>query len=257
MSNESTPAQPERPEPRLPQFDPTSTGAPVPPAASGGTPDETQLLPSTPTARTPIVPPATPYTYAAEPASATEAASPVAEAAPGASTPGVARGPRWSAKKTAITAGVALVLTSAGAIAAAAAIPSGSTAETGRFGGPGQGRNFQPPGGLGQLPNQQGQGQQVLPNQQGQQGGSQLPGLPGLPGTDSDSDSDSSGGLTGLDPNQLLQMSPDELLQLLNDQRQLGSGDSRQADPFGQGDSGQDGSGQDDTSSQGGSARTT
>ena len=259
MSNDSTPTQPERTEPTLPQFDPTSTSAPVPPSttASGSAPDETQVLPSAATARTPIVPPATPYTYAAGPASSTEAgpalATPVA--APAAAeavaldgAPGTARSTRWSGKKTAITAGLALVLTSAGAIGAAAALPSGSTAETGRFGGPGQGGRTLP------LPG--GQGQQVLPNQQG---GSQLPVLPG-PGSGSDSDSDSdsdSGGLTGLDPNQLLQMSPNELLQMLNDQGQLGSGSPGQTDPFDQGDSGQGGSGQDDSTSQDGSASTT
>ncbi|MEO6996930.1 MAG: hypothetical protein ABI112_02500 [Terracoccus sp.] len=44
--------------------------------------------------------------------------------------------PRWSAKRSAITAGLALLLTSAGAIGAAAALPSGSTdVDTGRIGG--------------------------------------------------------------------------------------------------------------------------
>ena len=82
MSNDPTPtppARPERSEPseapesRLPQFDPTSTGAR----------DETQVLPSAPTAQTPIVPPATPYAYAGGPAAPAEAAPAVAEAAPG------------------------------------------------------------------------------------------------------------------------------------------------------------------------------
>ena len=70
MSNDSTSKQPERlttaepaappapPAPRLPQFDPTSAGPR----------DETQVLPSTPTAQTPIVPPTTRYTYAGGPA---------------------------------------------------------------------------------------------------------------------------------------------------------------------------------------------
>ena len=52
-------------------------------------------------------------------------------------------------------------------------------------------------------------------------------------------------------------MSPDELLQMLNDQGQLGSGSPGQTDPFDQGDSGQGGSGQDDSTSQDGSASTT
>lgn len=44
--------------------------------------------------------------------------------------------PRWSAKRSAITAGPALLLTSAGAIGAAAALPAGPTvADPGRMGG--------------------------------------------------------------------------------------------------------------------------
>ncbi|WP_404389208.1 hypothetical protein [Humibacillus xanthopallidus] len=253
MSNDSIPTQPERPEPRLPQFDPTSTGAPVPPPPSSTTPDETQVLPSTPTARTPIVPPAAPYAYAAGPASAPESTPAVSEAAPAVAeaAPVPTRTPRWSAKKTAVTAGLALVLTSAGAIAAAAAIPAGSTAETGRFGGPGQGRTFPFPGGQGPQ-GQLGQGQQVAPNQQGQQDGSQLPGLPGSGddnGSDTGSDTGSGGGLTRLDADQLLQLSPDELLQLLDEQGQLGSG---QPSPFGQDDQSQD-----DAGTQTGATRTT
>lgn len=255
MSNDSTPTQPERPEPRLPVFDPTSSGAPAHPATSAAGPDETQVLPSAPTARTPIVPPATPYTYAAGPgpyaAPGPSAAGPAAMAAAPAESPAAAgtsspRSPRWSAKKTAVTAGLVLLLTSAGAIAAAAAMPSGSTGETGRFGGPGQGRSFPFPGGQGQL-GQQGQGQQVLPNQPGQQGqlGQQGGGqLPGLPGTDSDSDGDrdTTRGLGGLSPDQLLQLSPDQLLQLL-DQGRLGSAGSDQ--------------GQSGATSQDGTAHTT
>ena len=167
-----------------------------------------------------------------------------------------------------MTAGLALVLTSAGAIAAAAAMPSGSTAETGRTGGPGQGRTFPFPGGPGQGQSrqgqgqqgqgQQGQGQQVLPNQQD---GSQLPALPDT-GSDSGSDSDSdagsgsgTGGLMGLDPDQLLQLSPDQLLQLLDEQGQLGSDGSGApglTDPFGQ-----QGQSPDDADTSDGATRTT
>lgn len=64
--------------------------------------------PARPSAGSPIEPPTIPYAYAA---------SPDAEAA---------RAPRWNATKTAVVAGVALVLTSAGAIGAAAAVPSGT-----------------------------------------------------------------------------------------------------------------------------------
>jgi hypothetical protein len=167
----------------------------------------------------------------------------VAQAAPGAPAQ---RSPRWSAKKTAVTAGLVLVLTSAGAIAAAAAMPSGSTAETGRFGGPGQGRTFPFPGGQGQhgQQGQQGQGQQVLPNQPGQQGGNQLPGRPDAD-SDGDGDRDTTRGLGGLDPDQLLGLSPDQLLQLLQDQGQLGSG----------GSDGLQGSPRDGAPSQGGTTR--
>ncbi|TQM57468.1 hypothetical protein [Humibacillus xanthopallidus] len=249
MSNDSTPTQPERPEPRLPQFDPNSAGAPAhPPVAAG--PDETQVLPSAPTARTPVVPPAEPYAYAAAPSAAAGSTPAVAQAAPGAAAQ---RSPRWSAKKTAVTAGLVLVLTSAGAIAAAAAMPSGSTAETGRFGGPGQGRIFPFPGGQGQQ-GQQGQGQQVLPNLPGQQGGNQLPGRPDADSDgDADGDRDTTRGLGGLDPNQLLGLSPDQLLQLLEDQGQLGSGGSE-----GLPGSPRDGApSQEGTTPQDGTARTT
>ena len=168
------------------------------------------------------------------------------------------RGPRWSAKKTAVTAGLALVLTFAGAIAAAAAMPSGSTAETGRMGGPGQGRTFQLPGGPGQQgqQGQQGQGQQVLPDPRGQQDGASCPASPAPTATTAPADDTDSGtgtgseGLTRLDPDQLLQLSPDELLQLLDEQGQLGSG--RQTDLFGQ-----DGQGPDDAGTQDGATRTT
>jgi hypothetical protein len=248
MSTDSTPTWPERPEPsapQLPQFDPTATDPR----------DETQVLPVAPTAQIPIAAPPTPYTYAGGPAPVDDVprvAGATPESAPEREMPAGGRGPRWSAKKTALTAGLALVLTSAGAIAAAAAMPSGSTADTGRMGGPGQGRAIPFPGGQGQQGQQGQQGPQVLPNPQD---GSQLPGLPDTrSGSDSDSESgaDSGGGLTGLDPQQLLQMSPDELLRLLDEQGQLGSGGSGQTDPFGQ-----DGPSEDGTGTQDGATRTT
>ena len=80
-----------------------------------------------------ITPPTTPYAYAVSPA-------------PEEPTPPGRVGPRWTAKKTAVTAGLAIVLASAGAIGAAAAMPAGSTGgESVR--GPGGGRSFQLPGG--------------------------------------------------------------------------------------------------------------
>ena len=56
------------------------------------------------------------------------------------------RQPRWSGKKTAVVAALAIGLSSAGAITASAAVPSGSGAGNG-VGGPGgfgNARNFQP-----------------------------------------------------------------------------------------------------------------
>jgi hypothetical protein len=112
---------------------------------------------------------------------------------------------RWSGKKTAVAAALAIGLTSAGAIAAAAALPSGqgSVGDRGGFGPGGQGGQFGPglqngTGQRGQLPGRFGRhrdrdgdgqgGQGADPNQQGgtgvdpsQQGGtgfdpSQIPG---------------------------------------------------------------------------------
>ena len=99
---------------------------------------------------------------------------------------------RWDGRKTAVVAGLAVVLTSAGAIGAAAALPSGTTLgeeSGGRFRGGVPGG--QPPGqfqrgGTGQngtspravVPNGTGgQGQAATP-----QDGSQLPGLGQAPG---------------------------------------------------------------------------
>ncbi len=80
--------------------------------------------------------------------------------------------PPWSGRKTAIAAALAIGISSAGAIGAAAALPAGSTQnDTGQFqrGGAVPGQQF--PGG----PGQQGQRGQQLPEQQLQQG-TQLPG---------------------------------------------------------------------------------
>ena len=233
MSNESTPQVPaEQPTSGLPQFDPD---APV----ARPTADDTQQLPSAVTTEMPVTPPARPYAYAVSPGAAAPIAGPdvplsptglpVREKPAGAATAG--DGPRWNAKKTAVTAGLALALTSAGAIGAAAAMPAGSTGGDTGFRGPGGGRSFQFPGGPhGQqgLPNQQGTSPQQLPNLQN-----------GVPG-----------GQGGIDPNQLSQLDPQDLLQ------QLGLG----VDPFGD-DQGQDpfsDPGQDDSGSgTSGSASTT
>ncbi|MFC7597217.1 hypothetical protein ACFQU3_18000 [Terrabacter sp. GCM10028922] len=207
MSNESThPGPAEQPRSTLPQFDPDATGTPT-------VPDETQTLPTAPTTEVPVTAPATPYAYAAAPAPAPEQKA-------------AGDGIRWSAKKTAVTAGLTIVLASAGAIGAAAAVPAGSTG--GDTGIRGNGRTFQFPG-----------GQQ---NQQGQNGG-QLPNLQnGMPG----------GGLNGIDPNQLSQLDPQDLLQQLN----------QGIDPFSGGGTsprsgGDDGSGRGDTGSSTGTTKTT
>ena len=92
--------------------------------------------------------------------------------------------PTWSGRKTAIAAALAIGLSTAGALGAAAAVQPGSGAtDQGQFQPGGFGRGQRGPGGFGgQQPNQQ---QQQLPNQSqlpGQQApGQQLPGqqLPG------------------------------------------------------------------------------
>ena len=229
MSNESSPQVPAVPSrPELPQFEPGH------PAAV----DDTQQLASAPTSAMPVTPPARPYAYApyaASPGEASPIAGPGVPLSPtglppreSASGAVATDGPRWTAKKTAVTAGLALVLASAGAIGAAAAMPAGSTGDDSGFRGPGGGRNFQFPG-----------GQQNLQNQQNQQGTSpqQLPNLQnGLPG----------GGLSGIDPNQLSQLDPQDLLQQLGQDDQSGQG----TDPF---SDGQD----DSASSTSGGTRTT
>lgn len=115
--------------------------------------------------------PAVPYTYAAEPA----AAGPVPSEGP----------TRWSARRTAATAGITIVLVSAGALGAAAALPAGGADGPSRGGAPG-GRPFPghrqfgpaPQQGQGQLPQGQGQLPQVLLQNWLHQDGAQLPTLP-------------------------------------------------------------------------------
>lgn len=85
-----------------------------------------------------------------------------------------AEAPRWSGKRTAAIAAIALALTSAGALAAAAASPNGISAPTEQRGGPGFGggggpnRQFGPRGGA--------QGQQQAPGQPPMPGQPQAPG---------------------------------------------------------------------------------
>jgi hypothetical protein len=117
-----------------------------------------------------LPPPAVPYTYAAEQA----AAGPVPSRGAG----------RWSAKRTAATAGITIVLVSAGAIGAAAALPAGGVDAPTRGGAPGGRpfpghRQFGPAPQQGQVPHVQGQLPQALQNW-APQDGAQLPTLPDL-----------------------------------------------------------------------------
>lgn len=75
------------------------------------------------------------------------------------------RQPRWSGKKTAVVAALAIGLSSAGAITASAAVPSGSTGRD-SFGGRGGFGNFQPfdNGGVGNSQQQPGRNGQGAPN---------------------------------------------------------------------------------------------
>ncbi|WP_076262812.1 hypothetical protein [Intrasporangium flavum] len=230
MSTDATTPVPVAPgRSALPQFDATRE---VPTAdvtreipAQGSA--DTATLPAAPAQPSPIAPPQVPYTYTAAhpaPEDRTGAAAPVVPPRPATSD-----GPRWSAKKTAVTAGLAIVLASAGAIGAAAAMPAGSTGgDTGRFGrgfGPGgqNGQNGFTPFGRGNqgFGNQNGQGnlQNQLPglnglgNQNGQQGG---PGLTNQGGQLPN--------LNGIDPNQLSRLDPQDLLKQL-DQLTGGSDD--------------------------------
>ncbi|EAQ00729.1 hypothetical protein JNB_11159 [Janibacter sp. HTCC2649] len=97
---------------------------------------------------------------------------------------------RWSGKKTAVAAALALGLSSIGAVGVAAAHERGSSAPTqdGRFGGgfpgqPGQQGQRGQGGQRGQFPGQQGQQFQPgqAPGQQGQN--QQVPGQSSQPGT--------------------------------------------------------------------------
>lgn len=207
MSNESTPQGPTEPaRSGLPQFDPdapagTRTGEPRP--------GDTQLLPSawaTHPGDHPVAPPTTPYAYAAAPASA--------------STPppsGAGRqSRRWSGRRTALTAGLAVVLGTVGAVGAAAALRQGAVGDDGDFHGPGGFGGVGGRHGFGLRGGQQGlqnqQNQQGLPNQQGTLP-QQLPNL---------QDGGSGQGLNGIDPDQLGGLSPQQLLQQL---QQLGQDD--------------------------------
>ncbi|MFM6850565.1 MAG: hypothetical protein ACKOVB_15850 [Terrabacter sp.] len=209
MSNESpTPGPAAQPRPSLPQFDPNR--------------QDTQALPaSAPTSELPVTPPSTPYTYAAMPAP--QDTAPVAGSSD-------ATG-RWSAKKTAVTAGLAIVLASAGAIGAAAAMPAGSTGGD-SLRGPGGGRSLQFPGG-GNGQGGFGRQNQQLPNLQN-----------GAPG----------GAQGGIDPNQLSQLDPQDLLNQLDPLDPLDQG----VDPFTDGSSGNDGTdGTDDPGQGTDGAKTT
>lgn len=76
--------------------------------------------------------------------------------------------PRWSGKKTAVVAALAITLTSGGAVAAATAVPEGTGANVGRGGMGG-------PGGPGGMPERQN-GTRQMP---GPDGAQQAPGAPG------------------------------------------------------------------------------
>ncbi|HET8595742.1 MAG TPA: hypothetical protein VFM07_10885 [Intrasporangium sp.] len=105
-------------------------------------------------------PPPEPYRYAAQPAPVEPSRS------------------RWSSGRTAVVAGVTIVLVSAGAIGAAAALPLGSDRGTTQGGFPGGGQFPRFRNGLGQ----NGFGQQ--------QNGAQLPQLPSLGGRGSNTSDD-------------------------------------------------------------------
>src|SRR3954451_3855562 len=143
MSNDSTPpAAAEQPQPELPQFDPN---APASQPASGAT---QRLSPVAATTELPVTPPTAPYAYAVSPGGSAPIAGPDVPLSPTGlparekTAAGTGDGPRWSAKKTAVTAGLALVLASAGAIGAAAALPAGSAGGDTGFRGPGGRRTF-------------------------------------------------------------------------------------------------------------------
>lgn len=238
MSNESTPQEPlgptERPRSGLPQFDPD---APVAPRTG-----DTQLLPSawaSSASEHPVAPPPSPYAYAAAPPSASIPPTGVA---------GRQRR-RWSGRRTALTAGLAIALATVGAVGAAAALRQGSVGDDGDFRGPGGfggtgGRHgFQFQGGQ---PNQQG-----VPNQQGTLP-QQLPNLQNGGG--------SGPGANGFDPNRLSQLTPQQLLQQLQQLGQDGQGFDHDHDHDGLGPGGAggpDGSGSSGGSSASGGLHTT
>ena len=236
MSTDATTPVPVAPgRSALPQFDATRE---IPAA-------DTTELPTAAAEPSPIAPPQVPYTYASAhpapddrtgaaqvPGSGAPVAEPPVAQPPTAATRG--DGPRWSARKTAVTAGLAIVLASAGAIGAAAAMPAGSTGDTGRFGrfAPGgqNGQNGFAPFGRGN----HGFGGQGLGNQNGQQGlgqqglGQQGLGQQGLGNQNGQGLSNQGGqlpNLGGIDPNQLSQLDPQDLLNQLN-QLTGGSDDS-------------------------------
>ena len=184
--------------------------------------DVTQPLPAAHTTELPVTPPATPYAYAASAACRAAGPAPIAgpavplaptgPAVPGQGPPS-RDGSRWTAKKTAVTAGLALVLDLRGRHRrrrrhAGRARPADDTG----FRGPGGGRSFQfprrparPAGPAGLQQGQQGQQGQHR-NQQGDATRSSCPtSRTALPG----------GGLGGIDPNQLSQLDPQDLLQQL------------------------------------------
>lgn len=70
---------------------------------------------------------------------------------PAEAAPPVSRQPRWSGKKTAVVAALAIGFSSAGAITASATVPSGSGGGAGRMGGGGfrNARTFEVPRGAG------------------------------------------------------------------------------------------------------------
>lgn len=128
-----------------------------------------------------VPPPPEPYRYAAEPA------------------PAATSRPRWSAGRTAVVAGVTIVLVSAGAIGAAAALPLGSDRGATQGGFPGGGQFPRSRTGFGQGQNGFGQQQNGLGQQQNQlgqngfgpqQNGAQLPQLPSLGGRGSNTSDD-------------------------------------------------------------------
>lgn len=136
--------------------------------------------PGTPTVRLPLPPPLVPVVTRPEarfevgPGVRSDVQDSVPQDAPYAALPAVpVESPRWSGKRTAAVAAIALALTSAGAIAAAAASPNGLAAPSEqrsgqRFGPGGPNHQFGPGGGA--------PGRQQAPGQQGFGSGQGRPG---------------------------------------------------------------------------------